>query len=447
MINPGPAAVHDSKRHRAYDPAPKNGCRTAPAVPMARIHTELSVNKRRVGILGLVASTAATAILAQPRGGSAPVGNEDAGRPDACPAAEEIPHLTPLVIQKANRPVPVMGGDHRYHLVYELYLENFSAERVRADDLQVLTVTGGRAVAHLDAAAIASRLVVRDQQRTAGELAASQLGILYLHVTLDAYELPRAIVHRVAMTSKQQAFSATAGCMAVDQPTRLLLDAPLRGRHFIGGDGCCDSIRHLRATLPLNGSAYTAQRFAIDWEQLDSKDRIYLGNAKDPKSYAIYGKPAYAVADGHVVAAVDGMPDSPIGSLPGLAPDQADGNHVVLDLGGGHFALYAHFKPHSVRVAAGQSVRRGQLLGLVGTSGNSSEPHLHFQVTDGASALMSDGLPYLLRQFNATRRGVSTAAFDAATSDGTPIKTVPLSGSSAHRREMPLDLWIADFPE
>jgi Peptidase family M23 len=414
---------------------------------MARIHTKLNVNKRRVAILGLVASTAATAILAQPPGRSASLDNGDASRPDACPAAEEIAHLTPLVMRKANRPVPVMGSDHRYHLVYELYLENFSGERVRADDVQVLTVTDGSALAHLDTAAIASRLVVRDQQRTAGEFAASQLGILYLHVSVDAHDLPRAVEHRIAMTSKQQAFSATAGCVSVAQPTQLLLDAPLRGRHFIAGDGCCDSIRHLRATLSLNGSAYTAQRFAIDWEQLDSKDRIYLGNAKDPKSYAIYAKPAYAVADGRVVAAVDGMPDSPIGSLPGLAPDKADGNHVVLDLGGGHFALYAHFKPHSVQVAAGQSVRRGQLLGLVGTSGNSSEPHLHFQITDGPSPLMSDGLPYLLREFNATRRGVSTAAFDAAASDGTPIKTVPLSGPVAHRREMPLDLWIADFPE
>ena len=47
----------------------------------------------------------------------------------------------------------------------------------------------------------------------------------------------------------------------------------------------------------------------------------------------------------------------------------------------------------------GDKVRRGQVLGLVGNSGNSTEPHLHFHVTDGSSALESEGVPYLLESF------------------------------------------------
>jgi hypothetical protein len=78
----------------------------------------------------------------------------------------------------------------------------------------------------------------------------------------------------------------------------------------------------------------------------------------------IYGKLLYAVADARVVAAVDGLPDSPVGALPGVL-EQADGNHVGLDLGHGRFALYAHLKPHPVRVREGQRARRGDLLGLV----------------------------------------------------------------------------------
>jgi len=406
------------------------------------------MSKLAVSVFAFVVSAAGTAILAQPRGVSAGRGEAGVKPAELCALAQQIPHLSPLVMQKARRPIPVKGGDGRYHLVYELYLENFTGERVRAEGLQVLDPRKGTSLADFNAAAIALRLVVRDQKRIAGEFSASQLGILYLHVALDARaDLPQAIEHRLAMTSKEQSVSATAGCVEIARPTRLLIDAPLHGRHFIAGDGCCDSTRHIRATLSLNGAAYTAQRFAIDWEQLDGKDRIYAGDAKNPASYTIYGKPAYAVAAGRIVAAVDGMPDSPIGALPGLSADKADGNHVVLDLGGGRFALYAHFKPHSVQVVEGQRVRRGQLLGLVGTSGNSSEPHLHFQVTDGPSPLQSDGLPYLVRQFSATRRGASTAAFDDAIRDGTPLATLPLPGAADHEHELPLDLWITDLPE
>lgn len=358
------------------------------------------------------------------------------------------PLLTPLVMQTERQPIPVKGSDARYHLVYELDVANFTGEKVRANRLQVLDASSGAVLADLDAAQLASRLVVRDRTAVPGEFGASQLGILYLHVIIDRQrELPHALEHRLTTTAGGGPVTATAARLRVPPPTELLLDAPLRGLHYIAGDGCCDSKRHIRATLALNGSAYNAQRFAIDWEQLDARGRIYVGDPKKPESYIIYGKPAYAVAAGRVVAAVDGMDDSPPGRLPANLPvEQADGNHVILDLGGGRFALYAHFKPHSVQVHAGQSVQRGQLLGLVGTSGNSSEPHLHFQVMDGPSSFLSNGVPYLLRQFAATTRGASTAAYDKASTDGQPIETAPLSGPAEHQRELPLDLWITDLP-
>jgi murein DD-endopeptidase MepM/ murein hydrolase activator NlpD len=83
---------------------------------------------------------------------------------------------------------------------------------------------------------------------------------------------------------------------------------------------------------------------------------------------------------------------------------------------------------------------------LVGTSGNSSEPHLHFHVSDGPTPA-SDGVPYLLRRFFSVRRGVSTAAFDQAIIDGKPIATEPVAGAARREEVLPLDLWIVDFPE
>jgi murein DD-endopeptidase MepM/ murein hydrolase activator NlpD len=88
----------------------------------------------------------------------------------------------------------------------------------------------------------------------------------------------------------------------------------------------------------------------------------------------------------------------------------------------------------------------GQLLGQVGNSGNSSEPHLHFHVDDGPSPLASNGLPYLMNGFTASQRGVSTAAFDQAIIDGKPIAVEPVASPGAFMNVMPMDLWIVDFP-
>jgi murein DD-endopeptidase MepM/ murein hydrolase activator NlpD len=379
-----------------------------------------------------------------------PSGALDAKRVAHSDSIKEIVQPTPLVVQTVRRPIPFKGGDGRYHLVYELQLENYTGNVVSADQLQVLDAGKDTVVAEFTAAQVASRLVVRDARAVAGKFGASQVGLLYLHVKYDLLgNIPEALDHRLTMRSNDSTVSATAAHLPIERPTQLVIDAPLRGKRFIAGDGCCDSTRHVRATLALNGHAFASQRFAIDWEELDSSGRIYAGaDSKNPNSYVIYGKPAYAVADARVIAAVDGMENSPIGSFPIALPiDKADGNHVVLDLGGGHYALYAHFAPHSVLVKEGQYVRRGQVLGKVGTSGNSSEPHLHFQVTDGPSTFLSDGVPYLLPKFTANHAGASTKAFDKAIINGDPIETVPLPGPSEHAQELPLDLWIVDLPE
>ena len=74
---------------------------------------------------------------------------------------------------------------------------------------------------------------------------------------------------------------------------------------------------------------------------------------------------------------------------PGLPIAEADGNFVVLDIGNGAFVLFAHMQPGSVTVKAGDKVKRGQVLGRVGNTGNSQAPHLHLHVMDGPSPLLS----------------------------------------------------------
>jgi murein DD-endopeptidase MepM/ murein hydrolase activator NlpD len=118
------------------------------------------------------------------------------------------------------------------------------------------------------------------------------------------------------------------------------------------------------------------QRDAIDFVQLvDGKP--YRGDKSRLESYYIYGDPLLAIADGRVTEAVDSIPDSPVG---GRTWDEMAGNHIVLDIGDGHYVLYGHMKKDSLRVQVGDLVRRGQVIGQVGDSGNSDAPHLHIQV-------------------------------------------------------------------
>jgi murein DD-endopeptidase MepM/ murein hydrolase activator NlpD len=133
--------------------------------------------------------------------------------------------------------------------------------------------------------------------------------------------------------------------------------------------------------------------------RLNPSGATFSGDQKDNKSYRAYGADVLAVANAMVVATKDGIPENVPGITSRAVPITSDtigGNHIVLDLGGGRYAFYAHLQPGSLKVKVGDRVTRGQVIGLVGNSGNSTEPHLHFHISDGVSPLGSEGLPYIL---------------------------------------------------
>ncbi len=241
------------------------------------------------------------------------------------------------------------------------------------------------------------------------------------------------------------------GLTAIHSVPPILLGPPLEGSGWIAADGCCTAKRHVRAILPINGKLRVAQRFAIDWELMNDERRLYAGDPSDVRSYFAYGKKVLAVADATVVSVVDEYEDQVPGKLPSdMTLAEVDGNHVVLDLGNEQFAFYAHFQPGSVRghgVKVGDRVCRGQVLGLVGNSGNTSAPHLHFHVMSSPSTLGSNGLPYVIEDFELFGRAPSTAAFDKAEQDGTPLAMEEVEYPGSHSKELPLDLRVVGFPD
>ncbi len=135
------------------------------------------------------------------------------------------------------------------------------------------------------------------------------------------------------------------------------------------------------------------------------------------------------------------------GKLPELASlDDADGNHIVLSLPDGTYALYAHLKPGSLMVKAGDTVTKGQKLAEVGNTGNTSAPHLHFHVMDGPSPLTSSGLPYVLERLDVVGIVPSTEDFDRAEVGGKPLPIDTVNPSGPMTDVMPMDLSVVTLP-
>lgn len=134
--------------------------------------------------------------------------------------------------------------------------------------------------------------------------------------------------------------------------------------------------------------AHESQRYAYDFIQ--SKNGFsYEGDPSKNESYFAYGQDIYAPADGTVVTVVNDIADNePVGVMNEKDPT---GNVVIIDHGG-EYSILAHLKRGSVTVNAGDKVQRGELIGQLGNSGNSSEAHLHFQISDGQDLFTSNSI-------------------------------------------------------
>jgi hypothetical protein len=287
-------------------------------------------------------------------------------------------------------------------------------------------------------------------------LAPSGSAVVWLDVAVRRKaNLPSILQHRVVSSTRpppgeqSRRLSERVGRVPVRGREPVVLGPPVRGGDWAALEGCCDyNTHHRRGLLSVNGKEVVPQRFAIDWMRLDRKHRAWVGDPARLSSYRGYGEPLIAAAAGKVVAARDGRPNQPPPNDPRPpSVPELTGNQVVLRVGPGIYLLYAHMKPGSVRVHVGERVRRGQMLGRLGNSGNSATPHLHFQVQTTRSFL-GDGVPYVFNRFRLlgqiTERGISDSNIGLRPNGKLPFARAHRAGP--RRREMPLDLNVVRFP-
>ncbi|MBV8828564.1 MAG: M23 family metallopeptidase [Acidobacteriaceae bacterium] len=375
------------------------------------------------------------------------------GRPD---------EFTPVVISALTPTThSVNGTDAKQHVVYELLLTNANATPATLRKIEVVDGHNPSSViATYDGHELLSRLRTTAHgsvDNTKIEYNGTRLFLIDLAFDSEAV-VPERLEHRVSILGGASPsltpttpvpLSYLVAPLPVERTT-LEIGPPLAGKGWVAVNGCCgpDGI-HRTGSVTVNGKIYFAQRFAIDWMLLDGAGRLVDGDPSDVHNYPDYGADVMAVANGTVVDTLDTLDNQ----VPGRLPDprtvnlhNVDGNHIVLDLGNGFFAFYAHLQKHSILVKRGQHVKRGQILAKLGNTGNTSGPHLHFHIMDSPSVLGSNGLPYVIDSF-AFDGQVSAAKFAAAPGVEGEWGEGRLRTSSPRERQFPLNLNIIDFPD
>lgn len=369
--------------------------------------------------------------------------------------------FTPLIASTVTKNVwPFPGTDGKTHLVYELLLTNASATPATVEKIEVVDASKpSRALASFDGAEMTSRLRTPGAAPvTTAVIEAGAARLFLIDFALDpSAEVPPRLLHNIQllgtpMPSRQPqtpvALSYTVAPIEIKAKLPKI-GPPLAGDRWVAMNGCCDDVGvHRPSGLACNGSIYFSQRFAIDWMQLDKAGRLAEGDGLDVHQYPDYGADVLAVADGVVVDTLNTLSDQKPGTLPDpkmMNIGNVDGNHIVIDLGDGVYAFYAHLQKGSVQVSVGDGVKRGQVMAKLGNTGNTSGPHLHFHLMEGASPLCSNGIPYTIDSFAMTGQ-IPISDFAKATGIEGDWSKGMFSTPSPRHNQYPMDVNIVTFP-
>ena len=273
-----------------------------------------------------------------------------------------------------------------------------------------------RRIAVLDDATQASLLVIekadlpiifQDPLPTSSEIKIDRLDRYYLSIQVPiplTQAVPNSLSHRFTFydPAGKQEITVEGGRL---QPRKgespRVIAAPVKGSYCLFFNQSTLGYHYWYAAFT-GGEIYTSEKFAFDLTRGNELwENTYAGDPRANSSYYAYGDPLYAVASGKVLKVVDGRIENSGNAqdAPLLFNDAYYGNHLILDIGGGCYAAYMHCKPHTFLVAVGDTVTEGQQLASLGNSGNSTEPHLHFQLNEKPDAAFSHGLPFIFKSY------------------------------------------------
>lgn len=349
----------------------------------------------------------AAPLVGEPADGCIVAGHGEGTNPPPARTASAFPPPQ-LQVLTPYAPTYFPSGGRQY-LIYELHIQNFSEASMDIMGVDVINAesASNERVTSIQPHELRAMLLPvgaapkpKDTSHGYG-LDEGRTVVAFLCLAFDGNTpLPSKISHRVFLADA----IANGPEIRVARGPLPVLSAPVAGIDWTAADGPSNESHHRLGLFVAGGAAQISRRYAIDWKQIKNGSS-FSGDPRDVRAYHAYGRDVLAVTDAVVVGIKDGLPDNiprtPAGfsTAAPITTETVAGNSVILDLGNGEFAYYAHLKAGSLRVKKGDHVKRGQLLASIGNSGDAREPHLHFQLQTGTDILDSEGMPYVIDHY------------------------------------------------
>ena len=331
------------------------------------------------------------------------------------PAPPPAPENDPLYMRVVAMPYPpeaqILDGNGHRHSAFELYVTNWGSTPLKITKLDVngkddQTVLVSQSASGKQLAAMFVPIGGDGTKPNDPSLKPGQTGVFFIFVDwIPDQGDPDNFQTSITIDQHgERSGSGTIHTAALDlnQDDPIVIHSPLRGKNWLAANGPSNTSPHRRAMLPVNGLPHIGQRYAIDWIQLGDDGKTFTGDEHDNKSYHAWDQEIHAAADGKIVEVKDGIPENVPNSgklAVQMTYDTLAGNHIIEQLNEDHYAAYAHLRPGTIKVKVGDTVHAGDVLAHLGNTGNSSEPHLHFQVCDAPSFPASEGLPFAIDQY------------------------------------------------
>ncbi len=274
------------------------------------------------------------------------------------------------------QPVQIYRGDGITSLVYELHM---------MDSLK-------RPVVFIDFSINSGKNILLHDSEYTNLPKKKNINRYIKYIWINVETIPKTLNHTIKYKIGDRIYNFTKA-IDVNKESSVSIGLPVKGGLWYMCDGPSPQNSHRNHTTALKARydslqdgyklGYSNQRFAIDFEKVGENGLLYKNNGNKNIDHFCYKENVYAVADGIVIGIVDSLPDMPNPPLVEEFENPTDftGNLILQDIGNGIMASYAHLLALNIKVSVGDTLKKGDLIGKIGSSGNSTMPHLHFHLS------------------------------------------------------------------
>jgi hypothetical protein len=357
----------------------------------------------------------------------------------------------PIALEVPIAPTPVKGNE-KINIAYEIHLTNFRALDLTLKRIEVYVDDKDLPIANLEGAELENCLFrpgITSDSTDVCLIKGGMRSIVYMWLTVEEEaNLSNILYHRLYFTLKNSA-GEDIERVVNDFPVAVRFEKPLvlNPPVFSGDWLLANGPDHRRFVTAIDGKVRSGQRFAIDLMKFGPDGKLVHGDPFQNENWISYGEQVLATADGIVSAMNDSVPEnvplSPRRAVK-MTRENIGGNYIIIDLGNSRFAFYGHLQPGSIRVKVGDQVRHGQVLALIGNTGNSDAPHLHFHIADANDLFAAEGLPFVFESFDVLRT-LTVSEMEQILTEGISWEATKDVKTSNKKMEIPMGHAVVRF--